>query len=64
MEGSNSKMKTLDKIGSKLISQITGEVEFGWPPECAGLLYQPERPVPQNTMVNDTETGDCSTGDK
>ena len=38
-------MKTLDKLGAKVISQLTIGSELGWPPDCTGFIYQPERPV-------------------
>lgn len=41
-------MNKLEKIGAKIISQITIDSEFGWPPDCLGFIYQPERPVRSN----------------
>ena len=38
-------MNKLEKMGAKIISQITIDSEYGWPPSCCGLIYQPERPV-------------------
>lgn len=38
-------MNKLEKMGAKIISQITIDSEFGWPPDCLGLIYQPERPT-------------------
>ena len=38
-------MNKLEKMGAKIISQLTSDSEFGWPPDCYGFIYQPERPV-------------------
>ena len=38
-------MNKLEKIGAKVISTITIGGQFGWPPDCYGIYYQPERPV-------------------
>lgn len=38
-------MKALEKIASKMVQGITITDEYGWPPVCGGLFYQPERPV-------------------
>ncbi len=56
-------MKATDKKGSKLISKVLIGGGYGWPPECYGVFYQPERPVvehkkqatadTQNTHKND-----------
>jgi hypothetical protein len=44
-------MNKVEKLGSKVLTQLIGGSQFGWPPECGGLLYQPERP----TQVADTK---------
>lgn len=46
-------MNKLEKIGAKIISQITIDSEFGWPPDCSGFIYQPKRPT-QCKEVHDT----------
>lgn len=38
-------MNKLERVGAKIISQLTIDSEFGWPPDCWGFIYQPERPV-------------------
>lgn len=38
-------MKVTEKIASKVINGITSTEQFGWPPDCWGLFYQPERPT-------------------
>ena len=38
-------MSKIEKLGAKLISTITIGGQFGWPPDCYGIYYQPERPV-------------------
>ena len=35
-------MKTLDKLGAKVISQLTIGSELGWPPDCTGFIYHKE----------------------
>ena len=37
-------MKVIDKVGKAIITQWVDGSEFGWPPDCTGFLYQPERP--------------------
>ena len=48
-------MNKFEKLGAKLISQITTESRFGWPPDCYGFIYQPERPVHCKDVRNDAE---------
>lgn len=38
-------MNKLEKMGAKIISQLTIDSEYGWPPDCYGFIYQAERPV-------------------
>ena len=41
-------MKNLKEVTKKLISQYVDPSypeDFGWPPTCSAVLYQPERPV-------------------
>jgi hypothetical protein len=57
-------MKKLERLGAKVISQLIGDSQYGWPPSCTGLLYQPERPtqvadtkqVPDNREVKNSST--------
>lgn len=45
-------MKKIEQVGKKIVTQMTLDSRFGWPPECTGFLYQPERPavdIPQHT---------------
>ena len=56
-------MKHAEKIMSELIHRITIEEEFGWPPECWGPFYQPERPVPCNES-HDTPNEQASAADE
>jgi cyclic lactone autoinducer peptide len=44
-------MKASEKLASKAIRRITSGSEYGWPPVCMGLFYQPERPVSATPMV-------------
>lgn len=48
-------MKSLEKVGAKLVSDMTTKREFGWPPTCTGLIYQPERPVTARQMTETSE---------
>lgn len=41
MKESNSKMDTMIKI---IVNKVVENEANGWPPGCATLLYQPERP--------------------
>lgn len=45
MKDNNSKIETM--IKSVVRKVVEGE-ESGWPPGCATLLYQPQRPVREN----------------
>lgn len=45
-------MSKLEKMGAKIISQLTLGCEYGWPPDCFGLIYQPERPA-QSKEIHD-----------
>lgn len=45
-------MKVLDKLASKVINRMTDLERIGWPPECNGSIYQPERPT-QSIYKND-----------
>lgn len=38
-------MNIMETMGKKLLSQLIYIEQIGWPPSCAGFLYQPERPV-------------------
>ena len=37
-------MKAKENIGKKLVSDMIEDIMYGWPPDCNGILYQPERP--------------------
>lgn len=47
-------MNKLEKLGTKIISQITVNNRYGWPPDCYGLIYQPERPVEKEAVILNT----------
>lgn len=49
-------MNKLDKLGAKIISQITSDSEYGWPPDCMGFIYQPERPVTETSTNHDFDS--------
>lgn len=44
-------MKPIEKLGKKVISNLTTRSLYGWPPECGALIYQPKRPC-QNELVS------------
>ena len=46
-------MKLAEKLGAKVISDWTTDSEYGWPPDCMGLIYQPERPVTDRHLSGD-----------
>lgn len=46
-------MKTIEKYAAKIIRGLVSSEEFGWPPVCNGLIYQPERPI-ADTSANHT----------
>ena len=48
-------MKLTEKLGAKLISDLTTDSEYGWPPCCAGFLYQPERPITDRQLTEDDQ---------
>ncbi len=41
-------MKKSEMLAGKLVQKITFDLEYGWPPVCSGIFYQPERPVENN----------------
>ena len=52
-------MNKLEKMGAKIISQRTINSEFGWPPDCSGLIYQPERPVAETSVNHSIDSDDA-----
>lgn len=51
-------MKATEKIISKVIRGIVSGEEYGWPPDCWGTFYQPERPVQRNEAPETPEDQD------
>ena len=49
-------MKLAEKLGAKVITDWTIDSEFGWPPDCTGLIYQPERPVTDRHLSGDSDS--------
>lgn len=47
-------MKKIEQVGKKIVTQMTLDSRFGWPPECLGLFYQPERPVDKSATEQNT----------
>lgn len=48
-------MKKLEKMGAKIVSQLTINSRFGWPPDCNGIIYHPVRPVDKANTANVSE---------
>lgn len=48
-------MKKLDQFGKKIVVNMTNGGRFGWPPDCTGFIYQPERPV-EKTHIDTAAT--------
>ncbi len=51
-------MNKLERVGAKIISQLTIDSEFGWPPDCNGFIYQPERPVQSKEVCDAAQKQD------
>ena len=47
-------MKKIEQVSKKIVTQMTLDSRFGWPPECTGLIYQPERPVEKLAVAQNT----------
>lgn len=47
-------MKKIEQVGKKIVTQMTLDSRFGWPPECAALFYQPQRPVEKMAVAQNT----------
>ena len=52
------KMKKVKEIGSRALSQMIDITRLGWPPDCMGYLYQPERPMTKNSLKGESEKSD------
>lgn len=52
-------MNKLEKMGAKIISQITVNNRYGWPPDCLGFIYQPERPVVETSVNHSIDSDDA-----
>lgn len=48
-------MNKIEKLGAKIISQITINGRYGWPPDSYGLFYQPKRPVDKTAIAEGSE---------
>lgn len=48
-------MKKTEKIASNIIQKIVIREKLAWPPVCGGIIYQPERPVDKNAIVETSE---------
>ena len=60
-------MKIIDKFGRAIITQWIDDSEYGWPPDCTGFLYQPERPdakTASNVQGNEVSTQVIETKEK
>jgi len=50
--------KDLAKKAINLVVDPIGPDSFGWPPACAAILYQPDRPVYIKDTDNNTASAD------
>lgn len=57
-------MKATEKLVSKAIQRIVSSEEYGWPPDCWGPFYQPERPVSNRESHDAAENRTTSTTDE
>lgn len=51
-------MNNIEKIVKRITTDIANIERFGWPPECYGMLYQPERPTASNPTAKETQDKD------
>ena len=45
-------MKKMSDPLEYLLGELADIERFGWPPECSGALYQPERPFEKGNANN------------
>ena len=57
-------MNGVKKLASDIISQWTEDVMYGWPPDCMGPLYQPERPVMMADVTTEAADETADTAEK
>lgn len=48
-------MKKVESLGGKTVNRLIETAKYGWPPDCVGYIYQPERPK----MVSRREKHGC-----
>ncbi len=48
----NSKIKDMAKV---LISKMTSDIPYEWPPSCLVFTYQPMRPEQQNIQCDNVD---------
>ena len=41
-----------DNICKKILNNMIFQERFGWPPDCVGVIFQPQRPI--NKSVENT----------
>lgn len=51
-------MKKLEEISKKTVNRLIDTVRYGWPPDCAGYIYQPERPVQRKEACDAEKTSE------
>jgi len=47
-------MKKTDKLAAKILNDIMYPEDYGWPPTCSGVFYQPERPMTTKLQESDS----------
>lgn len=55
----NSKIKDMAKV---LISKMTSDIPYEWPPSCLVFTYQPMRPEQKNVQNDNTHAPENKDG--
>lgn len=43
---------SMKRLGKKILNNMIFQERFGWPPDCVGVIFQPQRPI--NKSVENT----------
>ena len=52
-------MKKLESLGKKTVNQLIKTAKYGWPPDCVGYIYQPERPATVKAQLSNKKKPSC-----
>lgn len=52
-------MKKLESLGKKTVNQLIETAKYGWPPDCVGYIYQPERPATGKAQLSNKKKPSC-----